>query len=630
MILGVLLSAGACGGRAGPGAAGPAAGGVVGKCFDLPGTARASLRLGPDGKALYWHERVPFYGYSLTWPKEQVGWWGLGDAPPRTMTTFGGAPFRVLADGRIVAVGESGVVVWKDGVVELLSNHDEIDHLEVVGDGGAAVYLAAGALWRQPLHRATAARLGEADALVGVDGERIVLWRGDELIARDGGGREQVLPAPDGELLKTFGEVMVVRRDDGLALQPLRGGAAKVVLAGEWATSFGPDGVRASRVVGDGAALRIEVAIVDGAGVARVPDVVGADGIGGAVRLPDGRVAYLVGFDIDGDGEVTTGDEHDLCIGDGTRPLTVTPRAVPKRWLAAVPALDRIAAQVGAERYAFSSTAELPTLSFIGAPRARERAERWAMVRRAAAAVAGALGDPSFDVVIKYDDGGRALAEWDSASGKRIAWAGVGGALVADPADYEVDVTTDTLARNDDGTVTCAGSITNKTKRELAGLVVDCVGGEDDTPIPVFPSTVPPGHVARFAGSTAAEANGSLVASVHRPESAENFLTYDGQRAARFERIAAAAAEVVDRARLTLWDWTGGPHVRLEVWGPDDFPGYSHAARTMAAEIAYDVLGRVDRAAWLADADARLSLVIRVGDEAWTYDGKELIDGEPE
>ncbi len=597
-------------------------------CLDLPGTARASLRLAPDGRSLYWYERVPFYGYRNSWPRDRIVRWDIGDPSPRPITDVAGAPFRVLDDGGIVASGDSGVIVWRDGVTELVSEHDEIDHLELTGDGAAAIYGAGGAVWRQPLHRATATRLGAADALVAVSGDDVITMSGDFLFALDArtGGKPRPLAIPDGELVKVLGNQMILRRDDGLGLQGIAGGPASTVLPGDWRTYLAPDGVRAFRVVGE----RIEVAIVNPTGVERMPDVIGATAVTGAVRLKDGRVAYLVAHDTDGEDGITTGDEHDVCLGDGQHPLEVTKRRVPRRFAEATAALDKLAASLGASSYHFAGTGSMPALTFSGASRKADRAARWAAVRGAGKAVAEQLASPALDVIIEYDDGGRALSEWDARSGRRVAWAGVGAALVADPADYEVDIATETLARDDKGTITCAGSITNRTDRPLAGLVVDCVGGDGDTPIPVFPTTVPPGQVARFSGTTAGDADGSLVASVHRPDSATNFLTYDPKRAARFERIAAAAAEVVDRSRLTVWDWSGGVQVGVELWGPADFTDYSDAARSMAAEIAYDILVKVDRAAWPGEAGAPLELTIRAGDSVWTYDGKELTVGAPE
>jgi len=196
---------------------------------------------------------------------------------------------------------------------------------------------------------------------------------------------------------------------------------------------------------------------------------------------------------------------------------------------------------------------------------------------------------------------------------------------VPDPSAYEVEIATETLARADDGTVTCAGSVANRTERVLRDLVVDCVGGEADLPIPVFPSAVAPGASAHFTGTTSADHDGALLVTVHRPTAGETLLTYEPARAARYERIALAAAEVVDRARLTVWDWSGGAEVGVVLWAPNDFGNYSDAARTMAAEIAYDVLRKVDRAVFLGEADSALALTIRAGSDVWSYDGKQLV-----
>jgi hypothetical protein len=356
-----------------------------------------------------------------------------------------------------------------------------------------------------------------------------------------------------------------------------------------------------------------------------MPGGTGADARGGFVRLPDKRVVYLVGHDVDGDDEMTNADEDDVCIGPASAPLAVTPRSAPRRWLAAAPRLQAFAALLGAERWRFSGTGEVPGVTFSGGDRRHDRARRWADVGRAAAAVAEAVGDPTFDVVIEYEDGGRALAEWDPSTARTVRWAGIGGALVPDPSAYEVELSTSALARADDGSVTCAGTVSNRTTRVLEGLAVDCVGGETDQPIPVFPTSLPPGATAHFTGTTPADEDGALVATVHRPSVGESLLTYEPARVERYERIASAAAEVVDRARLTIWDWSGGAEVGVVLWAPSDFGSYSDAARTLAAEIAFDVLGRVDRRVFLGEPDSALALTIRAGGETWTYDGKQLV-----
>lgn len=619
----VILTAGALLAGCRPGApAAPAA--PAGGCLPLPGTARASLRLAPDGRALYWHERVAFYGYRSTWPALRVARWELGAAAAAEVVDGAGAPFRVLGDGAVVAVGESGVVVARAGNAELVSAHDRIEHLEVLADGATAIYLAAGALWRQPLHRVAARRLAAAEALAGLDGDRVVYWRDGALWSQPaGGGVERAEAVPDGELVKVLDGAAIVVRADGVAVQPLAGGPARLVLPGTWEVRPAPDGVRAIRK--DGA--RIEAAIVTAAGADRLPGVRGGADLVGFVRLPDRRVAYLIGHDTDGDGELTTGDEDDLCVGPADAPLAVTPRTAPLRLAAAAPALDRLAADLGLTRWRVSGLGEVPLVTFEGGDRRHDQARRWADVGRVGLAVAAATGDPALNVVIEYGDGGRALSEWDASAGARVRWAGTGIALVPDPASYALELQLDTLTRDDDGLVTCAGSLTSRADRPLTDLVIDCVGGDVDIPVPVFPRVVAPGQTARFSGTTAGDPGGVLVASVHRLASGETFLAHEPARAGRYARIAAAAATVLDRTRLTLWDWSGGAEVTLELWAPRDFGEYSSTARELAAALAHELLARVDRADFLGAPDAALVLTIHAGGATWTFDGATLTEG---
>jgi hypothetical protein len=296
----------------------------------------------------------------------------------------------------------------------------------------------------------------------------------------------------------------------------------------------------------------------------------------------------------------------------------VTPRQVPRRWLAAVPALDRLAKSLGTTGYKFASAGELPALTFTGAGRAADRAARWAAVRRAGAAVTEALGDPGLNVIIEYDDGGRAMSEWDTRSAKRVAWAGVGGALVPDPSDYEVELATDTLATTPPAP-SPAPLAHQRTARTLAGLVVDCVGGGSDTPIGV------PDLGAAHSGAL-------LRTTMKRrrqpdrlgpPPQRRDFLAYDRVRR-RFERIAAAAAEVADRSRLTVWDWSGG--VRGVGSGARRLHRLSSAAQVMAAGSPRRP--RQARSQDLAGRSRRpIALTIHAGNEVWTYDGRSSPPG---
>ncbi len=632
-------------------------------CLPLTGTSRSALRLGPDGRYLYWVEQVRLHGYEDAWPETAVVRWPVAGGAVERLTTLLDNPYRVLADGRLVgARKDAGVAVWGPSGAELVSFSGTIEELELMPGDDVVVYRMGGSIWRQPIHREGARWLAYASSLLGVDGDTAIIRTDEGLVRVDVSSGKQTSLIGEDDVIKAYGGGLVIERPDGIAVRPLAGGALSTVLAGsDWQVRLAPDGVRAWHKVGP----RLEGAIVLGgpgrgaapsdadasARVDRLPPVLGGDSLEGFVRLPDGRVAYLIGHDLDGDDTVTTGDEVDVCLAaDKVALVRVTPRAIPERWRAAAPAITALVdSLLGGGAWHFGAGDGLPGI-YVEAKangRDRERPTIWADTRAVAAAVGEATGDPTLFVDIEYADERRGYSEWWSVAGRRVAWAGVGGATVPDLADYDALIDIDKLelivgatgdadeeADEDEDEdeapagrrALCAGKVVNRSQRRLVDVVADCVSGVDDEVVEVFPPNLAPGETGRFEGVVTVGDDDSLAVSIHSGEGRDEVPAFSTKRHALYEALAAAAFRVLDRTYLVYRSARSADgETVVYLSAPDDFARGADRNRERAASTAFAILDPLDREAFGGKQGDRLVLQLTDDEDAsWSYRDGEL------
>ncbi len=613
-------------------------------CLPLTGTSRSALRLGPGGRYLYWTEQVRLYGYEDAWPSTEVVRWPVAGGAVEPLTNLMENPYRVLADGRLVGIRkDAGVAVWSPAGSALVSLSGTVDHLELLASESAVVYREGESIWRQPLDRQAAHWLGYADALLGVDGDS-VFYRNStsdhaKLYRLDAGtGQATELPYLD-DVIKAVSGGLIVQNDLGISVRPPDGGELKPLLTGDgWQIRVGPDGVKAWRKVGP----RLDGAIVTGAGADRLPPVLGGDSLEGFVRVPDGRVAYLVGHDLDGDGEITTGDEVDVCLAAGdSREVRVEPRTAPTSWRqAGVAVAALVKDRLGGGTWHFAAGDAVPGV-YIETPSKRDgHPAIWADLRTLATAVSAATGDRTLFVDVTYADGKRGFSEWWAGTGRRVAWAGTGGATVPDLADYDALITTTALAdlptdEDDDGEGSggssddggaqahCAGTVTNVSGHKLVELVADCVSGVVDDPINLVPADLAPGQTGSFDGIVKRASGANLAISVHTGDGRDELPAFATDRHQKYVDVEAAASEVVDRTRLIYRDASPGTgRVMVHVSAPDDFGRWSGQAQEQAAGTAEEVFTRLGGIALGGEAGDELRLRITAGDDTfWFEDG---------
>jgi hypothetical protein len=657
LVVAVLALAGCprAGGVHGPGAVGASFTG----CLPLVGNSRASLRLSPDRAYLYWTEQVRLHGYEDAWPSTAVVRWPIdGGGPAERLTNLIENPYRLMADGRVIGFRkDAGVTVWSPTGAELVSLSSSIDHFELLASEKAVVYLSAGAIWRQPVTREAARWVARAESLLGVTGELAVIEYRDadanaHLALVDlNSGKQTDLPYLE-DVTKAIGAAFITATSAGIGVRPLVGGATKTVLTGDmWQTRPAPDGLKAWRRDG----TRLDAAIVTGAGADTLPPVVGGDSLEGFVRLPDGRVAYLVGHDLDGDDEVTTGDEVDLCLAArGAKELRVEPRAAPLRWRKAGDAIAALARdRFGGGSWHFSSGDEVQGL-FIDSKVARSgEADIRADVRATAELVARTTGDETIYLELTYPDGRRGRSEWWAWTGRRITWEGMGNAIVPELKDYAVTFAatfeTQTAAEegaggegagdgegDGDGDVTrvrCTGTVTNQSDHQLIELYADCVGGDDDAKIPVTPRDLAPGQVGRYDDVVQRKGDAVLAVSIHTGPGYNEVAGFDLARHARLAKVRAAAEEVADRADLIYKEsavGTGHVTVTLTPRVGQDFGRWSGQAQEAAVATAQDVLQRIGGKAFGGEDGDRIGLRISAGEQTWRYEDGQLTSDDDE
>jgi hypothetical protein len=634
-------------------------------CLPLVGTSRASLRLGPDRTYLYWTEQVRLHGYEDAWPSTSVVRWPIDGGPVETLTNLLENPYRVLADGRVVGVRkDAGVTVWSPSGSELVSLSGQVDHLELLAGEKAVVYREGSSIYRQPVHRQAARWLTYADALLGVDGQAVIIRNEDgdhrnHLQRVDGNtGAITELPWID-DVAKALPGALVIQNELGIGLRPPEGGATRTVLTGDgWKIAVGPDAVKAWRRVGP----RLDGAIVTAAGADNLPPVLGGDSLEGFVRFPDGRIAYLVGHDLDGDDEVTTGDEVDLCLAAGaSKEVRVEPRTAPSRWREAGLALAALAKdRLGGATWHFAAGDAVPGVYLEAKVERADDAAIRADIRAVSDALVAATGDLTLYVDISYPHGKRGFSEWWSGTGRRVAWTGTGGATVPDLDDYDLLIATEELADvpveedeesalgGEGGPVMarCRGTVKNTSDRTLTELVADCVSGVEDDPIDVFPANLGPGQTGRFDGVVRRARDANLAVSIHSGNGRDELPGFERSRHERYLRIARTAAEIADRTDLVYKDASaGGAQVTVHLAGPDGFERWSGQAQELAATTAADLLEKLGAvplgAGTLADlqrklrgeqvsveAETTIRLRITAGDRTWWYEDDHLTGGD--
>jgi hypothetical protein len=587
-------------------------------CAALPATYRTSLRLAPDGKSLFWVERISRYGYTSGFPTTRLVEWRFdGD-----VVAYGDdltPPFRVLDDRRVVARSEDGVHVWDRGELALISSYGpDVGHFELLGDQSGVVYIAGGWLVHQPLAREAGRRLTAAEDLIGVAGSVVYARRGDHVVAIDTAtGATTSLPPVGGRAIEVHGGGVIVDRGTSIVAIPVTGGDAVTVAEGEdWDVRYTPDGVLLQRTV-DG---RREGGVVSGTAMTPFAAVTGVDGIAGFVRLPDGRGAYLMGHDTNQDGELGYADEADVCIvGAGAKAVAVEPRKVPARHAGIARELDEIVeAHVPGATWRLEGADGLPRVLVTSAKRLGDHAARRATVTALTTAMIAVIGDDAYDVEIKDDTGRRVTSEWQAWSRRRMTFSGAGNMLAAslDEAGLVVEITK--RERDAAGKLVCEGTVTARdaTYRDVS---LDCAEGARRIAVG---ARLEPGVAVPFSATLDAAPDADLHLIGHHGDDDSVAFALDAARVRQDTSRVAIAEQVLDRTDLALTSYGAeGELMVFDLRAAAGFSEYSHVSRARAAGTAHDLFAAAAVSAFGATPDQEVWLRITDGDRVWNSNG---------
>jgi hypothetical protein len=631
-LVAVLATAAACGA---PGAHGrhPIAGAAP-RCYDLPGAARFSLRVGADGAA-YWIEHVITYDYDgNSHGTDQLVRMDRTTGATSIIASGVAAPFRLLHDGRILykATGDTSSIVLyapAGGTRTLTPADVDVSHFELTPDERTVAFAAQNSggksIYAVDVASGTPRWLVDADEVYTADATTAIVAK-DRTVQRvplAGGNATAIATFDSTQPYDVIAGYIIHYDETHFWARPLSGGPSddRQVLGppGGWQMTGAPDHVFLTKHEGGvGKATRIE-----GATARALPELGGGLALDGAEPV-DGEILALVAQDTDHDGSPDGArDEVDVCELPATGSVTLPVRHVPRRIAAGEAKLDAIAkAQHATWQVIEDAPGPMTVELHLGTKGGDDLVSMRARVREAAEPILAALGDPELRVDLLFTDGRRATSYTDEAQHRRITAAGIGEVVIGDPGDYDLEVMRYLIVRDDkQKQITCSGEVKNRTSHPLAAVAA-CAAGHTVQPVAVTPSPLPPGAIGLYAGSLPDAPDGELTTSFK--DGTTQLTAFDDSSLEGRTKLYAAAAQAYDRSQLTLWSWNvDDGAVTADVDPPTGFADFSNTAQEVAATAAFDALAAPLRAVANVAPSAPVTLRIHLADgEIMDYDGE--------
>jgi hypothetical protein len=609
--------------------------GALPRCYDLPGAARYSLRIGPDGAA-YWIERAVSYDFDgNSHGVDRLVRMDRATGATSVLASGVAAPIRLLRDGRILykqAGDVSTIVLYVPaGGTRTLTPYDvDVSHFEVTPDERTVVFAAQGrggkAIYAASLDEGAPRWLADADEIYAADATSAIVARGKVVmrVPLAGGAPTTIAQFDKTEPYDAIGGYIVHYDETHFYARPIAGGQDRLVLGppGGWQMTGAPDHVFLTRRDGaQGVALRIE-----GATTRELPRLAGGVALDGAEPV-DGEILGLVAQDTDHDGAPDDArDEVDVCELPTRGTAQVPLRHVPKRVAAGEAKLDAVAKQARATWQVIEDPPGPMTVDLHVDARAGDQlAPLRARIRALAGPVIAALGDPELRVELIFADGRRAASFTDDVLHRRVSVAGIGEAVVSEPGEYDLEVMRSLVVRDDkQQQILCSGEVKNRSDHAIAGAVADCVAGRTDEPVTITPDPLPPGGVGLYAGNQPDVPDADLAITYRA--GVTPLLALDDKNEEEQKKLYVAAAAAYDRSQLTLWSWrVEDGTVTAELDPPSGFADFSNAAQEVAATAAFDALASPLRSATGAGASAPVTIRIHLADgEIREYDADGL------
>lgn len=602
-----------------------------GDCLPLPGKLRRALHADPAGGALYWFEARTGYGFDsdLYWYYQLVRY-DLRNRRLDIVADHVTTPLHFLQDkvlvSRETSETNSLAMIGRDGRMQaLLPDHFDVRDFEILDDHTLAV-LAGGhgprAVYLLDLNRPRPRHLIDAGLLLSTLGGKVFVRVDDAGIAIDAKTGERQSFAVDEVSWPLSGSAFWVEGSK-VHSRSMTTGATQVAVATKqsWKLTHHGESILARSAVEKG---RSAAMLLTGGAVTPLPTVRGGASILGATQL-DGKFWALIGHNTanySGD-LASTNAETDVCLLPARSEVTFTTRSVPARFVGMSPILDpviRAAVPNGAVQ--IMDVQDDPITVFIalkekgGADLATMRAR----ARMLHDQITVLLGDPEAKTEVLFADRRTAIYRWrrDRLGGR--ATAGIGEALLADPAEMDVEVRDLKNVRDKDH-ITCSGTVVNTQRRRVDRLELRCVWKDRKHVIQV--PALEPGASHPFSASF--EVNADAWPYFEAFIDGEPLQVRNIEIETRTQKVINIAAEMYASTGLALEGHETRKEFEVTLRAPSDFATRTADARTSAAAGAHERLEQL-RALYGVEAATPLSLRIQVevSDIAYTFDGKEL------
>jgi len=602
-----------------------------GDCLPLPAAARTSLVADPLGGGLYWFEPVRTHDFnSDLHGYETLVRYDLSSHRLEVIADHVTLPVTVLGDKVIVSrvVDKTATLALVDRgrhVQSLLPDYLTPVDVEPIDDHTIAV-LANGdgprAVYTLDLDRPRPHHLIDADVLVSTWGGRVLVYVDQDLVSIEPNGRRRPLAKP-GDTAHPQGQDAYTVVDSAIHVHRMIGGDDRTIVGDKrrWKLS-NQSGSILARTPPD--ADRSYAYLLAANTAKPLPTVTGGTSIVGAAQL-GGQTWALIGHpSVNYVGDLGDTDaETEVCLLPASGTVAFRARVFPKRYADKTELLH--AAMPEAHGMQILQEVDSPTTLYVDVTEAggEDLARMRDRARAVQAKVTSLLGDREIRTDVHYTDDRSGVMRWRRDRLRYRALAGMGDALLSDPADYDLEVTDLVNRLEPKGKVPkvlCSGTFTNVTAKPIEHVDVRCVGGDRLRVISI--PAIAAGESAHFDQSfDAPDGEQPFFEVVSGREPLEVRMV---ENEARLLEVFQLAAAVHDATQLTLEQHKPAAPMTVRVSAPAGFAQRSVDDLTAVARTAYQRFVSIGRIYGLPpDPEFTLTIAIEAG-KTYKFDGTEL------
>jgi len=602
-----------------------------GDCLPLPAAARTSLVADPLGGGLYWFEPVRTHDFnSDLHGYEILVRYDLASHRVDVVADHVVLPVTVLGDkvivSRVVDKTTTLALVDRDRHVQsLLPDYLAPVDIEPIDDHTIAV-LANGdgprAVYTLDLDRPRPHHLIDADVLVSTWGGRVIVYVDQDLISIEPNGRRKTLPKP-GDTAHPQGQDAYTVVDSAIRVHRMIGGDERTIVGDKrtWKLSNQSGSILARTPPEAGSSYAYLLA----SNTAKaLPTVTGGTSIVGAAQL-GGQTWALIGHpSVNYIGDLGDTDaETEVCLLPASGNVAFEARVFPKRYADKTELLH--AAMPEAHAMQILQEVNGPTTLYVDVTETGgdDLAGMRARARTVQQKVTSLLRDREIRTDVHYADDRSGIMRWRRDRLRYRALAGIGDALLSDPADYDLDVTGLVNRLETKGKVPrvlCSGTFTNVTAKPIEHVDVRCVGG-DRLRVISIPAIAAGGSAHFDQPFDAPDGEQPFFEVVSGREPLEVRMV---ENEARLLKVFELAAAVHDDTQLTLEQHKPAAPMTVRVSAPPRFAQRSLEDLTAVARVAFQRFVSIGQIYGLPpDPEFTLTIAIEAG-KTYKFDGTDL------